>query len=194
MKAAIKYMAGLLALGLICACGASAVNKANIDPASLTKQYSTNSAYLFGSYAYELRSQNQYGDESGYLSLLVEPVGDSMEKPFFIRMVKDSGTFLFPLAQGNYELKGLILHVMNQNLIVSGIHNFCFEVKNGEVSCLGKISLVLYNDSVGNVTISASSGRDDQASDISEFKSYVLTGITNTISVPKSIYFTGVSM
>lgn len=109
-------------------------------------------------------------------------------------MDKDKGTFLLPVAQGNYEVKGLILHAMNQNLTVASIHNFSFQVKNGGISCLGKFSLHLFNDYVGNVTISASSGTNSSASEIPEFKEYELTGTTNTITVPKSIYFTGVIM
>lgn len=137
MKSFIKYLSALFMLALVAACGGS-LNKPNIDPQVLSRMDATNSAYLFGSYGYEKKSTSLFGNDIGYLSLLIEPADNPGEKPFYINMVKEDGSFLYSLKQGNYKVKELLLHSMNQNMTVSSMHNFFFTVTNGQIACMGR--------------------------------------------------------
>ncbi|MGA2140877.1 MAG: hypothetical protein ABSG94_00505 [Brevinematales bacterium] len=201
MKIIARYISVFAGLFIIASCSGMPVNRPNTDPAAITRGDTTNSAFLFGTYDYVSRSPSLYGQDLGYLALLVEPVkSDSGENQFYVRMEKDNGFFLLALKSGDYAVSAILLHCMNQNMTIRNIHDFTFSVKNGEIENLGRLSLLLTSDVIGNITVSASSGTNTSSSDISELKkaaepigSFEFKVSTNTISVPKAVYISSPS-
>lgn len=201
MKITARYLTVSASLLIMISCSGMPVNKPNADPAAITRGDVTNSAYLYGTYDYVSKSPLLYGQDLGYLALLVEPEGTNAgENLFYIRMDKDNGSFLLPVKGGDYAITAILLHSMNQNMTIRNIRDYTFSVKNGEIENLGRLTLLLTSDVIGNITVSASSGTNTSSSDISELKkaaepigSFEFKVSTNTISVPKAVYISSPS-
>jgi hypothetical protein len=183
---------------LISSCAGAPVNKPESNPGSPGKA-SADASYIFGSYSYEKRSPDLNGNDIGYLELLIEPVSNSGENPFYLKMEKDpGGVFLYPLKEGNYEIREMLLRYRNEDINVSKINGFFISVTNGEISYLGRITLFITSDTKGYITAGASSDNLNLSSDFQELGkaafSYILITNANTILIPRKIYISGLGL
>ncbi len=178
---------------LLAAC--SLANKNDIDPSAITKEKSS-AGYVYGSYIYEQRTPVLLGRDMGYLSILVNPVGGSDQKPFYIKF-EDRGFFLYSLKPGIYEISGLYAQILDSTMSIKHFTNCTFTVKDGEISYLGKFSLYFVCNPSFQVIVSAGPSRsksDKDRSFLSQKNASVndlpFTAYTVDVSVPKQVYYT----
>jgi hypothetical protein len=184
----------LLAAAMPAIFSCSMSNKSSIDPSAIARTNSVDTGYIFGTYNYEKKSPPPYG-EDWYLTLLVAPAEDNGEKLFRIRLDHDSGFFLYPVKPGKYEIRELCLYSLNSSLTVCLIHDFRMAVANGDISYLGKLSLFLFCDGNGNISVSAISGTNEFETDrtmlsgkIPRGYDFNFTASPASINVPRAIY------
>jgi hypothetical protein len=190
MKSNLKLCTVILILIFISVLG---FNRAKPDTSA--------ASLLFGSYNYENKSPDLNGNDLGFLAFLVETAGNAEGSPFYIKMEKDAGLFLYPLKPGNYVIKELLLYYKYQDFRISGFHGFNISITDGEKAYMGRISLFLTSDIRGNIAVSVSSGTNNLKDDIDglgksgdQYAGYNLAIITNTVSVPKDIYIRGLGL
>jgi hypothetical protein len=183
---------------LICTCSGMPVRKAELNPMSLPER-GAGTSYLFGSYSYEKKSPDLLGNDIGYLSLLVEPSGNSGENPFYVKMEKEGGgLFVYPIKAGNYRISELLLHYRNEDIDVAKINGYFFSVTNGDIAYAGRIILYISSDTKGYITAGVSPGTPGLPADLSGLGkpalSYSIVTNTNTIFIPRKIYISGLGL
>ncbi len=178
---------------LISSCGLN--YKQNLDPSALSKSGVENSAYLYGTYEYEMKSPMLDGNDGGFLALEIYPAGQTDEKPFLIQMDHDNGFYLYSLKPGHYEIRQLVYLYQNQPMPVKSIKDFIIEVKEKEMIYMGKNFLYLKIDTGTAITIGIHSNTNETEADLESFRQKTgetnnnsIKSCTNTINIPRQVF------